>query len=99
VPVSRRPLLEYLAKTPAFVRFFVPKGFLNCVKRWEWGKGLAVVPRHSSISSAVSEPPHHAYNYLYTSSGLASHAALRLFCPPEVIVFTLVRDESGDKPN
>eukprot|EP01102_Stenamoeba_stenopodia_P020774 TRINITY_DN8225_c0_g1_i2.p1 TRINITY_DN8225_c0_g1~~TRINITY_DN8225_c0_g1_i2.p1 ORF type:complete len:287 (-),score=45.46 TRINITY_DN8225_c0_g1_i2:78-938(-) len=89
---SGRPLLEYVVKMNPLFQMVVPEEIRECVKRWDWARGLSRIPIDSKQSSVFSSSAVHQF-FLYTGSGLASHAGLRLFCPPEVTVFTLLRDE------
>lgn len=74
-------LSSILMKCPTFVKTLVPqKKFINVVKNWDWGKGLSKIKRNF---------PNEGFNYLYTSSGLATHPPLRLFCDPEVSIIQL----------
>lgn len=70
-------LMEKLqAHVPKSMHRWIPfmKASTRVVKHWEWAQGLHQV----------------GGNQLYINRGLGSYSPGRLFCPPEVTVFTLV---------
>ncbi|MDF5727386.1 MAG: metallophosphoesterase [Rhizonema sp. PD38] len=78
------PIVVYykkvLYKLPKKLRRWVPLLQGDCskvVRHWEWFQGLHKV----------------ANNQLYVNRGLGTYAPGRLFCPPEVTVITLQRQE------
>ncbi len=74
------PLAQYLTsirrRIPKPIRPWIP--FVNecykVVKHWEWSQGLHQVGN----------------NLLYVNRGLGTYPPGRLFCPPEVTIFTLI---------
>ena len=62
---------------PKSIRVWLPMMSNECseiLKHWEWAQGLHRVGR----------------NQLYVNRGLGTYSPGRLFCPPEVTVFTLI---------
>jgi predicted MPP superfamily phosphohydrolase len=76
-----RILDDFRQFLPETLRSRVPFGrqFDGVVKNWRFAMGLHRVGR----------------NQLYVNRGLGTYFPGRLFCPPEVTVITLVREEPG----
>jgi uncharacterized protein len=75
---------KFVRKVSRKIRRWVPYLRGDCakvVKHWEWAQGFHKVGK----------------NQLYVNRGLGTYAPGRLFCPPEVTILTLVKDDKSEK--
>lgn len=61
------------------------------VQYWEWAQGLHVVRQIADSGDTRNQSMSGGENLLYVNRGLGTYWPGRLFCPPEITVFTLVQ--------